>query len=72
MVRDDIWTVINLTTTDQYVNVPSGTQVGDVIEGYGPNGWQGVLPAGETFSNGATYSGGRMRKIDSSTWAPGV
>lgn len=68
MTRDSCYTVIVLTTADQYIQVPSGMAVGDVIEGHGSNGWQAVLPGGETFFSGATYLGGTIRKINTSVW----
>jgi hypothetical protein len=69
MVRDGQTTIILLANANAYVAVPANMEVGDVIEGHGPAGWQGVLPAGQTFLNGVAYTGGTIRKVSSTSWS---
>ena len=84
LTRDGSWTIvaISATPTDNEVQLPSGTQVGDIFELYISNYGSGNTPnlaveaqSGETFiysGSGSMSVGGQqgifLRKLTSSLW----
>jgi hypothetical protein len=68
MTRTGALTIILLADQNQWVAIPAGMEIGDVIEGHGPSGWLPVPPAGETFLNGIGVFRTSVRKVATSTW----
>lgn len=79
--RDSQWTIVGVTTSIvggnemAHVELPSGCDIGDVVEVHNDGALtsvnpQIVHPSGETFNNGAAViSGPRLfRKISSTVW----
>lgn len=76
ITRDGEWTVAVVTNSDGghgYVQLPSGCNVGDVVEVYWlENALTRILtPSGETIVDGSTYTPSAMamfRKVASTQW----
>lgn len=76
IVRNSCETIVVLTTnaTDYACNLPSGAEVGDIVEVYPSDVTNGLAftPSGEIFLDGSTsvaFNRARFRKVSSTKWA---
>ena len=78
IARDSQWTVVAFeasSTAEQFVELPSGCDVGDVVEIHAvpvdsfAGSFNVLPPSGEVFAVGEARAPGFFRKINSTTWA---
>lgn len=76
ITRDSQWTIVVVDTggggggVNQYVELPAGAEIGDLVEIMYINGNtpQVSAPSGETISGGPVPGPRMFRKIDASLW----